>query len=86
MTRRPQAGGRGRIARHVKVSRLPHGAGLPLPAYQTPGSAGLDLLAAIDIAEPLFLAPGVRTAVPTGLALELPPAPRPRCARGRALP
>ena len=31
----------------ITAARLPHGEGLPLPAYQTPGSAGLDLLAAI---------------------------------------
>lgn len=57
----------------VKVTRLAHGADLPLPAYQTEGSAGLDLLAATDPAHPLFIAPGTRTAVPTGLVLELPP-------------
>jgi dUTP pyrophosphatase len=57
----------------VKVSRLPHGADLPLPTYQTEGSAGLDLLAAIDEANPWTLQPRDRTAVPTGLVLELPP-------------
>ncbi|MFO1060188.1 MAG: dUTP diphosphatase [Dongiaceae bacterium] len=54
----------------VAIHRLPHGADLPLPAYATPGSAGLDLLAAI--AEPLTLAPGERRAVPTGIAIALP--------------
>jgi dUTP pyrophosphatase len=43
---------------------------VPLPAYQTPGSAGLDLCAAL--AEPLRLGPGERRLVPTGLSLELP--------------
>jgi dUTP pyrophosphatase len=43
---------------------------VPLPAYQTPRSAGLDLCAAIS--EPILLAPGERRLVPTGLALELP--------------
>lgn len=45
--------------------------GVPLPAYQTPGAAGLDLHAALD--HPVTLAPGERRAIPTGLALELPP-------------
>ena len=55
----------------IEVVRLPHGAGLPLPAYATAGAAGMDLLAAL--AEPIHLAPGARTLVPTGLAIALPP-------------
>ena len=55
----------------VQVKRLPHSEGLPLPAYATPGAAGMDLLAAV--ATPLTLAPGQRTLVPTGLAIALPP-------------
>jgi len=43
---------------------------LPLPAYQTDGAAGMDLLA--DVAEPLWLRPGARLLVPTGLAVEIP--------------
>ena len=54
----------------VLLQRLPHGADLPLPAYETEGAAGLDLRAAI--AEGLSLAPGERTLVPTGLAMQLP--------------
>ena len=54
----------------VRLRRLPHGAGLPLPAAASPGSAGLDLCAAL--AEPLVLAPGERRLVPTGLVLEIP--------------
>jgi dUTP pyrophosphatase len=54
----------------VPVLRLPHGADLPLPAYATPLSAGVDLLAAID--QTLVLPPLGRTAVPTGIALALP--------------
>jgi dUTP pyrophosphatase len=54
----------------VAVQVLPHGDGLPLPAYATPGSAGVDLAAALDA--PLVLAPGARAAVPTGIALALP--------------
>ncbi len=54
----------------VTVRRLPHGEGLPLPAYATPDSAGMDLLAAVG--EPITLAPGERRLVPTGLAIALP--------------
>ena len=54
----------------VAVSRLPHGADLSLPAYATPGSAGLDLLAAIS--NDISLAPGARALIPTGLAIALP--------------
>jgi len=43
---------------------------VPLPAYQTPGSAGLDLCAALP--EPVQLAPGERRLIPTGLVLEIP--------------
>ncbi len=43
---------------------------VPLPAYQTPGSAGLDLCAAIP--EPVPLEPGERRLIPTGLILEIP--------------
>ena len=55
----------------VQVRRLPHSEGLALPAYATPGAAGMDLLAAI--AAPLVIAPGQRVLVPTGLAIALPP-------------
>jgi dUTP pyrophosphatase len=54
----------------VLVQRLPHGQGLPLPGYATPGSAGLDLLAAL--AEPMVIEPARRAAVPTGIAIALP--------------
>ena len=53
--------------------RLPHAEGLPLPAYQSSGAAGLDLLAALPADAPVVLAPGKRTLVPTGLTMELPP-------------
>ncbi len=55
----------------VKVRRVRPANDLPLPAYQTALSAGLDLCADLD-AE-LVLAPLARALVPTGLALELPP-------------
>ena len=56
----------------VRVVRLPHASGLPLPAYQTDGAAGLDLVAALDVQSPVTLAAGARALVPTGLILELP--------------
>jgi dUTP pyrophosphatase len=54
----------------VGIKRLPHAEGLPLPHYATAGSAGLDLLAAVE--QEITLAPGQRMAVPTGIAIELP--------------
>jgi dUTP pyrophosphatase len=68
-----KAGSKGPRAVAVNVASLAHGAGLPLPSYQTKGAAGLDLVAAIDPVMPWTLQPGERTAVPTGLTLELPP-------------
>lgn len=56
----------------VRVLRLPHGADLPLPAYQTAQSAGMDLLAAVAADNPLTLAPRARAMVPTGLAFAIP--------------
>jgi dUTP pyrophosphatase len=56
----------------LRVLRLPHGEGLPLPAYQTEHAAGLDLVAAVAENEPLMLSAGARGAVPTGLVFELP--------------
>lgn len=53
----------------VPVKRLPHFAGLELPAYATEGAAGMDVLAAEDVT----LAPGARHAVATGLAVAIPP-------------
>jgi dUTP pyrophosphatase len=54
----------------VRVVRLAHGADLPLPSYESPGAAGMDLRAAVET--PIELAPGERAAVPTGLAIALP--------------
>ena len=68
MTTRP--GPSGAATAPIGVVRLPHGEGLALPAYETAGSAGMDLRAAIG--EPLAIAPGERALVPTGLVLELP--------------
>ena len=53
----------------IKVLRLPNGAGLPLPAYQTPGAAGMDLCSA----ESVTLRAGRRLAVATGFAFAIPP-------------
>ena len=57
----------------IAVVRLPHGRGLPLPAYETDQAAGMDLRAAVADDAPVTLAPGARDAVPTGLAIALPP-------------
>lgn len=56
----------------IAVRRLPHNTDLPLPAYETPLSAGMDLRAAVPEDAPLTLAPGARALVPTGLAMALP--------------
>ena len=54
----------------IALTRLDHAKDLSLPAYATPQSAGMDLLAAI--AEPMTLKPGERKLVPTGLTIALP--------------
>ena len=56
----------------VPVMRLPHGADLPLPEYQSAHAAGFDLLAAVPDEQPLTLAPGARARIPTGIAIALP--------------
>jgi len=56
----------------VQIVRLPHGADLPLPAYQSAQAAGLDLIAAVPADAPVALAPGARALVPTGVAIALP--------------
>ncbi len=52
----------------IAVKRLPHGEGLPLPAYATDGAAGMDVVSAEDVT----LAPMARHAVATGIALAVP--------------
>ena len=54
----------------VRVVRMPHAAGLDLPAYATAGAAGMDVLAAVD--EDLVLLPGARAAIPMGLMMAVP--------------
>ncbi len=56
----------------LQILRLPHGADLPLPSYQSIHAAGLDLLAAVPAAAPMTLAPGERGLVPCGIAISLP--------------
>ena len=56
----------------VKIRRLQHSSGLPLPAYHTANAAGMDLAAAVGDAAPIILQPGARALVPTGLTFELP--------------
>ena len=56
----------------VKIKRLAQAKDLDLPAYMTPGAAGLDLRAAVDRDEPLILEPGQIELIPTGVALEIP--------------
>ncbi|MEM6701472.1 MAG: dUTP diphosphatase [Acidobacteriota bacterium] len=53
----------------LRIRRLDHAEGLPLPERASPGSAGLDLRAAVD--EPLTLRPGARCLVPTGLCMAI---------------
>ncbi|MCL6682863.1 dUTP diphosphatase [Sphingomonas alba] len=53
----------------IAINRLPHGEGLPLPAYASHGAAGMDVVSAEDIT----LAPGERRAVATGFAIAIPP-------------
>ncbi len=55
----------------VSVTRLPHGADLELPGYETADAAGMDLRAAVKA--DMEIAPGARALVPTGLAIALPP-------------
>ncbi len=54
----------------VPVRRFPHGSDLPLPAYATASSAGIDLLAAV--AATVVLEPAARATIPTGIAIALP--------------
>jgi dUTP pyrophosphatase len=54
----------------VNVTQLPHGSDLPLPAYATVHSAGVDLMAAID--SDIVLAPMQRQLIPAGIAIALP--------------
>ena len=54
----------------LQIRVLPHGEGLPLPAYKTSGAAGMDLCAAVE--SPVSMAPLERAAIPTGLSMSVP--------------
>lgn len=56
----------------IKVARLANGKDLPLPAYQTPAAAGMDIYAAISEDLTVVLSPGMHAVVPAGFAMELP--------------
>ncbi len=53
----------------LKIKKLPNGSDLPLPKYETKGSAGMDLLAAID--ENITIKPGEIKLVKTGISIAL---------------
>jgi len=57
----------------VRIARLPHGADLPLPSYQSAFAAGLDLYAAVPADAPVMITPGSYAKIPTGITLALPP-------------
>jgi len=61
------------VSAELRVTRLPHGADLPLPAYQSALAAGLDLVAALAADAPVEIVPGGRALIPTGIAIALPP-------------
>jgi len=56
----------------IPILRLAHAEGIPLPAYETEGAAGMDLRAAVSEEEPVVLRPGSRTMVPTGYSFAVP--------------
>ena len=55
---------------NLRIQLLPHAMGLDLPEYQTPGSSGIDLRAAVE--EPIIIGRGERVMIPTGLKMEIP--------------
>ena len=77
----------------IAVTRLPHGEGLPLPAYATEGAAGMDLLAAVT--SPLVIPagqagrwcrPGSRSPCRPGMNCRCGHVPAWRCSHGIVLP
>ena len=64
-------GGRG-VSVTLRVLRLAHGEGLPLPTYHSEYAAGLDVVAGVPEEAPVLLAPGARALILTGFAIELP--------------
>lgn len=63
----------------VQFKRLPHAEGLDLPAYQTAGAAGFDLVAAVDEKGSIVIPPGERRMIPTGWAIAVPPGFEAQC-------
>ncbi len=61
------------MSRSLRIQRLAHAAGLPLPRYETAGAAGMDLIAANPADAPIVLQPMQRALIPTGLVLQLEP-------------
>jgi dUTP pyrophosphatase len=57
---------------NVPFTRMPHAIGLPAPAYETEGAAGVDLIAALPDTDPMLIAPRGWAAIPTGLIFEIP--------------
>ena len=55
----------------LRLKRLPHGEGLPLPSYQSKEAAGLDVVAGVRAGAAVAIPPGARALIPTGFALEL---------------
>jgi dUTP pyrophosphatase len=55
----------------LRLKRLPHGEGLPLPSYQSKEAAGLDVVAGVPEGAAVAIPPGARALIPTGFALEL---------------
>jgi dUTP pyrophosphatase len=62
----------GLAAPTIAVVQMAHGQGLPLPAYETAGAAGMDLRAAVEDEAPVVLRPGSRAMIPTGLSIAVP--------------
>lgn len=58
------------MADSIKIARLEHAAGLPIPVRMTPGSSGCDICAAVS--ESIIVTPGERVLVPTGFCFEIP--------------
>ena len=59
------------MSHRLRIQRLAHAAGLPLPRYETAGAAGMDLVAANLADAPIVLQPMKRVLIPTGLVLQL---------------
>src|SRR5215813_8856236 len=64
---------KGKAGVTLRVLKLPHGEGLPLPSYHSEHAAGLDVVGAVPEDAPVDLTPGARALIPTGFMLELPP-------------